>query len=64
MPNILHYCDNCKDYTMQEKLCAKCGGKLRTPNPPKFSPQDKYQKYRIPIFKSKFAPEHKETEKK
>ncbi|MHA1728861.1 MAG: H/ACA ribonucleoprotein complex subunit NOP10 [Promethearchaeota archaeon] len=53
MPKMLYYCDSCKSYTMEEKICPKCGEQLRTPHPPKFSPHDKYQKYRISYFKEK-----------
>lgn len=55
MPKKMHYCDKCKLYTLQDKICPTCGGTLRTPHPPKFSPQDKYQQYRIPLFKKKIA---------
>ena len=56
---MLHYCDVCKNYTIQNKICIKCGGKLRTTYPPKYSPQDKYQKYRLEYFKKKFDEEEK-----
>jgi H/ACA ribonucleoprotein complex subunit 3 len=61
MPKKLHYCDVCKLYTLSEKMCPKCGGVIRTPHPPKFSPQDKYQRYRIPLFKQKMAERYKKT---
>lgn len=37
-------CGKCGKYTMKEE-CA-CGGKAITPKPAKFSPEDKYGKYR------------------
>ncbi len=40
----LKTCPACKKYTMNEK-CA-CGSDTRTAHPPKYSPQDKYAKYR------------------
>ena len=52
MPKKLLFCDNCKTYTLRE-MC-RCGKKTHTPHPPKFSPVDKYQKYRIDLFKEKF----------
>ncbi|MCP4760380.1 MAG: RNA-protein complex protein Nop10 [archaeon] len=55
MPKILKFCDSCSIYTMNEKKCPKCDGVVRTPHPPKFSPQDKYQRYRIQFFKDKFS---------
>ncbi|TFG20429.1 MAG: ribosome biogenesis protein [Promethearchaeota archaeon] len=51
MPKILYFCPKCNTYTLSPKECTKCGTKVKTPHPPKYSPQDKYQKYRIPIFK-------------
>jgi H/ACA ribonucleoprotein complex subunit 3 len=51
MPKMLHYCKECKEYTLSTKECPKCSSTVKTPHPPKYSPQDKYQKYRIPIFK-------------
>lgn len=51
MPKILHFCQECDEYTISPKKCPQCGNTVKTPHPPKYSPQDKYQKYRIPIFK-------------
>ena len=39
---------------MEIKNCERCGSPVKNPHPPKYSPQDKYQKYRIPIFKEKY----------
>ncbi|PLW79602.1 ribosome biogenesis protein [Candidatus Woesearchaeota archaeon] len=44
MKHILK-CENCKEYTISEK-CPRCDGKAVTPKPAKYSPQDKYAKYR------------------
>ncbi|MFH1834848.1 MAG: RNA-protein complex protein Nop10 [Methanobacteriota archaeon] len=41
----LRKCNDCGGYTLSE-VCFKCGGKTRSPKPPKYSPQDKYGKYR------------------
>jgi H/ACA ribonucleoprotein complex subunit 3 len=38
-------CESCGTYTMKEK-CPKCGGKAISPQPPKYSPEDRYGKYR------------------
>ncbi|MBN2156286.1 MAG: RNA-protein complex protein Nop10 [Candidatus Lokiarchaeota archaeon] len=53
MPKMLHYCPKCEEYTLSINICSRCGSKVKNPHPPKFSPQDKYQKYRIPLFKEK-----------
>ncbi len=31
------------------EICPVCGGKTSTPIPPRFSPEDPYQKYRIKL---------------
>ena len=38
------YCSNCKKYTLKE-MCS-CGNKTQTTRPAKFSPEDKYGRYR------------------
>lgn len=38
-------CVSCKLYTIKTK-CPKCGQNTNSPEPPKFSPQDKYGAYR------------------
>jgi len=43
--NMIKKCFRCGIYTLKDK-CPKCGEKTRTPHPPKFSPEDKYGKYR------------------
>ncbi len=32
---------------MRKDKCPRCGGELEVPHPPKFSPEDKYGKYRL-----------------
>ncbi|MHA2408051.1 MAG: RNA-protein complex protein Nop10 [Candidatus Ranarchaeia archaeon] len=44
---ILRRCIKCLRYTMDIELCPYCGGKVKIPHPAKFSPDDKYIKYRI-----------------
>ncbi len=34
-------CKNCSAYTFKI-ICSKCGSETRNPNPPKYSPDDKY----------------------
>lgn len=38
-------CSPCKIYTLKE-ICPKCGEKTTSPEPPKYSPENKYGKYR------------------
>lgn len=37
-------CKSCSSYTLKSK--CKCGGEVLRPIPPKYSPLDKYGKYR------------------
>ena len=39
-------CIDCKKYTLKEK-CSKCGHETTTVHPGKYSPDDKYARYRI-----------------
>lgn len=41
----LLYCNKCKNYTL-DKICSECKEKTISKNPPRFSPQDRYGKYR------------------
>lgn len=43
---LLRKCTNCKKYTFNKEKCPHCGGIVRIPHPAKFSPDDKYAKYR------------------
>ena len=45
-PTILRRCRECGEYTLNQSKCPRCGGSVYTPIPPKFSPDDKYAKYR------------------
>jgi len=47
LPTLLKKCIRCKTYTLKQDKCPRCGGPLITPHPPKFSPDDRYIKYRI-----------------
>jgi H/ACA ribonucleoprotein complex subunit 3 len=49
MVNLL-YCKNCKVYTL-DNICIKCKEKTISKNPPRFSPQDHYGKYRRKLKK-------------
>lgn len=43
---LLRKCVNCGEYTLKRERCPFCGNDLRVPHPAKFSPEDKYAKYR------------------
>jgi len=49
MPNLL-YCNKCNNYTL-DTICNKCKEKTISRNPPRFSPQDRYGKYRRKLKK-------------
>ncbi|MGA3058765.1 MAG: RNA-protein complex protein Nop10 [Candidatus Bathyarchaeia archaeon] len=48
----LRKCVNCEKYTLNKRSCPYCGGPVRIPHPPKFSPDDKYLKYRMAMKRS------------
>ncbi|MCI4337055.1 MAG: RNA-protein complex protein Nop10 [Thermoplasmata archaeon] len=43
--SLLRVCRACSRYTTHE-ACPSCGGPTRTPHPARFSPQDRWGKYR------------------
>jgi H/ACA ribonucleoprotein complex subunit 3 len=43
---LLRKCTVCNSYTLRKDRCPYCGGTVRVPHPPRFSPEDKYGKYR------------------
>lgn len=43
---LLRKCEQCGRYTLNLEKCPYCGGRVRVAHPAKFSPQDKYAKYR------------------
>jgi H/ACA ribonucleoprotein complex subunit 3 len=53
-------CLACKVYTFKEN-CPKCKAQTVFPNPPKFSPQDKYGELRRSAKKSRAKDEFPET---
>ena len=45
MDNNMAKCMECGTYTFND-ICPKCNGKAVSPHPPRFSPEDRYGKYR------------------
>lgn len=43
-------CKSCGIYTLKGE-CLECGGKVVSPHPPKFSPEDPYGEYRRKLKK-------------
>ncbi len=39
-------CIKCSRYTLQDR-CPECGSETRIAHPPRFSPEDKYVRYRL-----------------
>ncbi|MEE9585921.1 MAG: RNA-protein complex protein Nop10 [Nitrososphaerales archaeon] len=46
MKPLMRKCKACNAYTF-ETVCPKCNGETTTHHPPKFSPDDRYARYRI-----------------
>ncbi|BCU68554.1 ribosome biogenesis protein Nop10 [Sulfolobales archaeon HS-7] len=42
----IRFCKKDRIYTLEE-TCTKCGGRTAIPHPTRFSPIDKYVRYRI-----------------
>jgi len=54
---LLRKCEKCGKYTLNKEGCPYCGEKVRLPHPPKFSPDDKYLRYRMALKKESLASE-------
>lgn len=50
MKSLLFYCNACDRYTLKPS-CSKCGTRTVQSAPPRFSPEDKYGKYRRKLKK-------------
>ncbi len=48
MKNLLFKCVKCSRYTMDAK-CPSCGEPTKMAAPAKYSPDDKYARYRSPL---------------
>ncbi|MCI4318832.1 MAG: RNA-protein complex protein Nop10 [Thermoplasmata archaeon] len=51
---LLHRCSACRRYTLGP-VCPECGGPTRTPHPARFSPQDRWGKYRRALLSAESA---------
>lgn len=49
MKGMIRKCTVCGEYTLREDRCPHCGGALKNPHPARFSPEDKYSKYRLAL---------------
>jgi H/ACA ribonucleoprotein complex subunit 3 len=56
MPKMLQRCQKCMRYTLQKSTCPLCGGPAKKAHPPKFSPEDRYGKFRR-VWKKKIEKE-------
>jgi H/ACA ribonucleoprotein complex subunit 3 len=43
---LMRKCVQCSRYTLKS-ICPYCGSSTRIPHPAKFSPDDKYARYRV-----------------
>jgi len=43
---LMRKCSECGKYTLRKDQCPYCRGGVRIPHPAKFSPDDKYAKYK------------------
>ena len=48
MKGLMLRCAACGRYTMADK-CPSCGGRTVTVHPAKYSPDDRYARYRSPL---------------
>lgn len=46
MKSLIRKCNSCNKYTLKLS-CPTCGVETKTPHPPKFSPDDRYARYRL-----------------
>ena len=49
MKGMIRRCGACGEYTLKGDACPHCGGTLRNPHPAKFSPEDKYSRFRLAL---------------
>ena len=49
LKGMIRKCRVCGEYTISRDACPHCGGALRNPHPAKFSPDDKYSRFRLAL---------------
>jgi len=54
MKSLMLKCIDCGKYTLRDK-CPYCGGRTVTAHPARYSPDDRYARYRSPLAYSKDA---------
>ncbi len=54
-PALLHRCSRCAAYTLQD-VCPRCGGPAGSPHPVRWSPEDRYQRYRRALLEEPPSP--------
>jgi len=52
LKSLMLRCVECGRYTLSEK-CPYCGGRAVTPHPARYSPDDRYARYRSPLAYAK-----------
>lgn len=57
MKHLIRKCSACNRYTLR-RLCPKCNAPTMDPHPPKYSPDDKYVRYRIADRYARVNTEH------
>ena len=57
MKHLIRKCSACNRYTLR-RLCPKCNAPTLDPHPPKYSPDDKYVRYRIADRYAQIKTEH------
>ncbi|MCK4497925.1 RNA-protein complex protein Nop10 [Candidatus Bathyarchaeota archaeon] len=55
---LLRKCEKCNQYTLSVSVCPYCKSKVHIPHPAKFSPDDKYARYRIALKEGSIHENH------
>ena len=58
MKHLIRKCTSCNRYTLK-RLCPRCNATTMDAHPPKFSPDDKYARYRIADRYKELDTDHK-----
>lgn len=49
LKGMIRKCRECGSYTLSDDRCPRCKGTLKNPHPAKFSPDDKYSRFRLAL---------------